>query len=34
MVTMSESAYAQPDMKKHFSHNSLFVGGTTGICFS
>jgi len=29
MVTMSESAYAQPGMEKHFRHNSLFVGGTT-----
>ncbi len=29
MVAMGKSAYTLPEMKKHFRHNALFVGGST-----
>ncbi|MCB2296069.1 4-hydroxybutyrate CoA-transferase [Clostridium algoriphilum] len=29
MVAMNKAEYAKPGMEKHFTHNSLFVGGNT-----
>lgn len=29
MVALGPAEYCKPEMKKHFRHNSLFVGGTT-----